>query len=356
MTAPTTPEELDDWTTSARRGRVGRLTGRQVNLLLEVLVVAALLTGLASWWAGDRWNGWLTAAHGIAGLSLLLAAPAKLRGPVRSGLKRGRWSRWVSVAFGIVVLATVALGVAHATGIWFGVGYWSALWTHQLFGFALVPLFLWHLVSRPVRPKVTDVDRRALLRTGAIAGGAAGIYVAQNVLGGAVGLAGADRRQTGSYEVASFDPANLPRVSWINDVRPDDTDPERWELIIDGRPVPIAALWDRARPVSAILDCTGGWWSEQRWDAVPLAELLTDRSGRSVRVASSTGYDRYFGHETLDRVSLAVGYGGEPLRAGHGGPVRLIVPGRRGPWWVKWVVTVEHDGRPPWLQPPLPLA
>lgn len=339
-----------------RRSRFGRLTGRQVNLLLEVIVVLALATGLASWWAGDRWNGWLTWAHGILGLSLLVLAPTKLQGPVRTGFRRRRWTRWLSAAFGVLVMATAVLGIVHATGLWFGVGYWSALWTHQLFGFLLIPLLVWHVVCRPVRPKVTDVDRRALLRTGAVVGGAAGLYVAQNVVASAVGLAGGDRRQTGSYEVASFDPANMPRVSWINDRRPDDTSPDAWTLTIEGEVVPVRDLRTLARPVSAILDCTGGWWSEQRWDAVPLAELIPAPTGRSVRVRSSTGYDRYYGHETLGQIHLAVGYGGEPLRAGHGAPVRLIAPGRRGPWWVKWVVSVESDGRPPWLQPPLPLA
>ncbi len=333
-----------------------RLTGRQVNLLLELLVLVALLTGLLSWSTGDRWNGWLTTAHAIVGLALVVAIPAKVRGPVRTGFRRGRWSRWLSALFGVIVIITILLGVLHATGLWFGVGEWSALWTHQLLGFVLIPLFVWHLVSRPVRPKVTDVDRRAALRSGVIVGGAAGLYVVQNTVDGALGLAGGDRRQTGSHEVASFDPANLPRVSWINDRRPQDTDAETWDLRIDGQRVAIESLWADARPVNAILDCTGGWWSEQAWDAVPLSELIPERSGRSVRVVSSTGYDRYFGHETLDRVYLAVGYGGEPLRAGHGAPVRLVAPGRRGPWWVKWVTRVATSDRPPWLQPPLPLA
>ena len=30
-------------------------------------------------------------------------------------------------------------------------------------------------------------------------------------------------------------------------------------------------------------------------------------------------------------------------------------PGRRGFWWVKWVVAVEVSDRPPWRQPPFPL-
>jgi hypothetical protein len=36
--------------------------------------------------------------------------------------------------------------------------------------------------------------------------------------------------------------------------------------------------------------------------------------------------------------------------------VRLIAPGRRGYWWVKWVTSVEPDERPSWLQSPLPLT
>ena len=52
---------------------------------------------------------------------------------------------------------------------------------------------------------------------------------------------------------------------------------------------------------------------------------------------------------------LAVSVGGAPLTPGRGAPVRLVVPGRRGFHWVKWVTRIEHDERPWWLEPPLPL-
>jgi hypothetical protein len=331
-------------------------TARQVNLLLEALVVAALVTGLASWSVGDRWSGWLTLAHGIAGISLLLLVPAKLRGSVATGFRRGRATRWVSAGFGVLVLATATLGLAHATGLWYGVGQWSALWTHCLLAFVLIPLFVWHLVTRPVRPRVTDLDRRALLGGGIVLGAAAVVHTAQDGATRVLGLAGGDRRFTGSHEVASYVPAELPTVIWFNDRRPARTDAAGWSLVVAGEPLPIDELWERARPVVATLDCTGGWWSEQAWDAVSLGELLPDPSGRSIRVRSATGYARWFAHDALDRVHLAVGYGGEPLRAGHGAPVRLVVPGRRGPWWVKWVTSVEPDDRPSWLQAPLPLT
>jgi Oxidoreductase molybdopterin binding domain len=48
--------------------------------------------------------------------------------------------------------------------------------------------------------------------------------------------------------------------------------------------------------------------------------------------------------------------GGRPLAAGHGFPARLVAPGRRGFWWVKWVVSIEVDRAPWWRQPPFPLT
>ena len=38
---------------------------------------------------------------------------------------------------------------------------------------------------------------------------------------------------------------------------------------------------------------------------------------------------------------LATQVGGEPISAGHGFPVRLVVPGRRGYHWVKWLSRIE---------------
>ena len=332
------------------------LRSRQVNLLLGCVVVAAALTGLASWVVGDRWSGLFVAAHSITGIALLLLVPAKLRGPVAAGFRRRRPTRWLSAAFGVGLLAVAALGVLHAAGVWSGVGAWTPLWTHTIAAFALVPLFLWHLVTRPVLPRPADLDRRALLGGGLALGAAAGVYVAQRGVARLAGLSDGHRATTGSREVASRQPAEMPAVIWLDARRPASTDPATWPLVIDGQHVSIESLWARARPLVATLDCTGGWWSEQAWDVVPLSELLGSAGGRSIRVLSETGYDRLFAHGDLTSIYLAVGYGGEPLRPGHGAPVRLVVPGRRGPWWVKWVTSVEPNDRPPWLQAPLPLT
>ncbi len=327
-----------------------------VNRVLEFLVMAAILTGIGGWMVGTAWGRALTFAHATIGIGLLVLAPAKLRGSVRRGMRRGGPERWASVGFGLLVVATVVLGVVHSAGLWFGVGTWSALWTHTLAAFLSVPFFLWHLWSRPVAPSASvDAGRRRLIGGSATLVAGAAVAGAQEITVRVAGLAGADRRFTGSHEVGSFDPAEMPRVSWLDDSAP-TLDRATHTVAVAGRPTTVDELWAETDEVVAVLDCTGGWWSEQRWNAVSLARLDDGRlgSGRSVKVTSATGYARWFSVSELEHLHLAVGYDGEPLRRGHGAPVRLVAPGRRGPWWVKWVVSVEPSDRPAWLQLPFP--
>lgn len=332
------------------------LTPRQVNLTLELLIITAMLTGLLSWSVGDRWNSALTFAHGAGGIALAVLVPAKLRGSVRTGFRRSRKTRWLSAMFGIQVMTTLILGMLHATGLSYGVGQWTALWTHELLGFALIPFLVWHVVTRPVRPSPRDLQRRALLQIGGVAAAAVALHVTQRLAADAVGLAGGDRRGTGSHQVGSHDPARMPSVIWLNDHGPADTDPNSWQVAVNGAPIGIDTLRARSRPVVATLDCTGGWWSEQIWDAVALSDLVADASGRSVRVESTTGYARHFPIADLADIYLAIGYSGQPLRRSHGAPVRLVVPGRRGPEWIKWVTKIETSDRPSWFQSPVPLS
>jgi hypothetical protein len=334
--------------------RTGRLTSRQVDVVLEILVLGALASGLTSWAIGTSWVKAATVIHAVCGLTIVVLAGAKVRGSVRVGMRRKRVSRWLSVGFGFLVLAAIALGLAHATGVWFGVGYWSALWTHFLAAFALLPLFVWHIRSRPVRPKLTDLDRRAVLRAGSALAVGAVVYGAQEAVVRVAGLAGGSRRATGSHEVGSFEPSRMPVVSWFNDEAPESTDAADWQLEVLGRRVDVVGLTTLTTPVIAALDCTGGWWSEQSWDAVPLRALVGDNEARSINVGSITGFSRLYPFSDIDELYLAVGYGGQPLRRGHGAPVRLVVPGRRGPWWIKWVTSVQLDDRPWWLQTPFP--
>ena len=90
---------------------------------------------------------------------------------------------------------------------------------------------------------------------------------------------------------------------------------------------------------------------------VPRLDRLVDTGqGESIVVRSVTGYWRRFPLAQAGQLLLATEVAGRPLSPGHGGPVRLVAPDRRGFWWVKWVESVEIDDLPPWWQPPLPTA
>ena len=110
----------------------------------------------------------------------------------------------------------------------------------------------------------------------------------------------------------------------------------------------------------ATLDCTGGWYTRQTWTGVRVARLLALAGVRegagSVEVHSATGFRRRFDLDEAAGLLLATAVAGRPLSPGHGAPARLVVPGRRGFAWVKWVTRIEVLRSSHLLQPPLPLT
>jgi hypothetical protein len=334
----------------------GRPTSwRATNLALLVALALAFGTGAGAVGTGSPRGAWVAVAHGVAGLAVVLLIPRKGR-VVTGAWPRHRPGRWASVALAVLALASLAAGVVSATGLLRSIAGREPLWVHIALALVLVPLLAWHVVARPVRPRQADLGRRALVRAGLLAAAGGGLYAAVE---GAAGLAGGGhRRFTGSYAV---DPARMPVTSWIDDAVP-DLDPVGGHLRVvdaDGvRTIPWEGLAARGTAtVGATLDCTSGWCATTAWTGVPLSRLV--RAGpehRSVRVRSATGYDRFLPLSDLDTALLATASGGRPLTPGHGFPARLVVPGRRGFWWVKWVVSVEVSRRPAWAQPPFPLA
>jgi DMSO/TMAO reductase YedYZ molybdopterin-dependent catalytic subunit len=261
------------------------------------------------------------------------------------------------VLLAVLVVVTVASGIAHAVGVWTGV---FAMQVHVGAALLSIPLAIWHVVARPVRPRPSDLSRRSLLRAGAIAGGG---IVAFGVVEGVVratGLPGYARRATGSYERGSFDPAAMPVTQWLND-RPPEIDAADWRLIVrtpQGASMlsyeELAVFSDRVR---ATVDCTGGWYATQDWTGVRLDRLLdVDDAVRSFVVGSATGYGRRFPIADAPSMMLATRVGDQALSVGHGFPARLVAPSRRGFWWVKWVERIETSATPWWWQSPFPLT
>jgi DMSO/TMAO reductase YedYZ molybdopterin-dependent catalytic subunit len=341
-----------------RRARSGGLPRRVTNALLLVATVLALFTGLATWFVATDAGRWVVVAHGAAGLLLLLLVPWKVP-VVRSGLRRRRPTRWLSLLLVAVTVLAVLTGVLHATGLATAAGGQLMMWWHVASGFAVAVLLAWHAVARRQPLRRTDLDRRLALRSGVLLAGAAVLWSGTTAVTHAAALPGTARRPTGSYLLPRLRP-----TIWLLDSTPsrDAATDERWVLrLADGdgeRDVAVTTL--DAHPAvttrTVVLDCTSGWASEQHWTGVPLGALLVPGDGdRSVVVRSSTGYARRFPLAALDELLLARRMAGEPLDVALGGPVRLVVPAQRGFAWVKWVAEVRTDPTPPWAQPPVPL-
>ncbi len=329
------------------------MAGRRTNLALAALLVLALVAGALSFATGTGAARLPVVAHGVLGLAVVLLAPWKST-IARRGLERRRPGRWAGLALGVLTLTAVVSGVLFSTGLNFRYGPLNAMQVHVGSALAALPLAAWHVWRRPVRPRRFDLSRRNALRAGALAGTAAVAWLGIEAAGRVLRLPGRRRRFTGSYERGSHDPAALPATQWFNDTAP-DLDPATWRLALGERLLALADV-DGADHTTAILDCTSGWWSEQTWRGTRLDRLLGDAPGRSIVVRSATGYSRRFPRSDAARLLLATQLGEEPLSRRHGAPARLVAPGRRGFWWVKWVVSIQVEDRPWWLQSPFPLT
>jgi DMSO/TMAO reductase YedYZ molybdopterin-dependent catalytic subunit len=327
--------------------------GARTNVALLAVLGVAFLTGWLAFAYATAPARWSLVLHATGGFAVLVLLPWKSL-IARHGLQRARPGRWASVVLGILVLASLAAGLAHSTGLLVSAGPLSAMEIHVGAALAAVPFAIWHVAARRVRIRGTDVSRRNFMRGAALLTGAAAAYGATELVVRSAPLPGNARRFTGSYEAGSFQPDLMPVSSWMFDAIP-QLDPAAWSLRVGGRSLGYDEVAAFDEQVSATLDCTGGFFSSQQWAGVRLDRLVRNLNGSSIRVVSRTGYDRRFPIEEAQRLLLATRVGGRALDPGHGYPARLVAPDRRGFWWVKWVVAIEVDDAPYWWQPPFPL-
>jgi hypothetical protein len=335
------------------------MAGRRTNLALFGLLAVALATGFLAYAIGTGWGRWVVVAHGAGGIAIVLLAPWKSV-IARRGL-RGRRPGWAaSVAFTTLVALAVVSGILHATGLAVRAGPVTSMQVHVGAALASIPLAVWHVRTRRVRFSPTDLSRRSLLRAGLLLGGAGLVYGAVEGAVRLAGLPGSRRRFTGSHEEGSFRPQAMPVTQWLNDLVP-EVDASAWRLLVRTESgerrwtyQEVASFHDRVR---ATLDCTGGWYATQDWEGARLSRLVPDPGEvRSVLIRSVTGYPRRFPVRDLGEMLLATRVGGRPLDAGHGFPARIVAPGRRGFWWVKWVESIELSTVPWWWQWPFPAS
>jgi DMSO/TMAO reductase YedYZ molybdopterin-dependent catalytic subunit len=354
-----------------QRSKTTAMNARAVNIAILLLLAFELATGLGSFLVGNPDGRWLFRLHRVGGLALVVLLAWKVGIAARSYRRRGVTAgTGLSAVGGVLFLGSLATGLLWATVALPRIpvpvlGSWTVLSLHIALSFFLIPLFAVHLGLRWPRPSRADlVGRRAVLRMlGLLAVGFV-FWRVQEVLAALLAPTGSSRRFTGSREEASFAGNLHPVTNWLSDPIP-QVDIGRWRLWIHGNVEresvlsykEILSLSDTVR--EATLDCTGGWYTVQRWSGVPVAVLLEqaelEDGTRSLLFRSTTGYARRFPLDEASGLLLATHVGEEVLSSEHGFPLRLVAPGHRGYGWVKWISEVEVRRDPGWLAPPLPL-
>jgi DMSO/TMAO reductase YedYZ molybdopterin-dependent catalytic subunit len=327
------------------------VTPRGTDWGLALVVALLFATGMVSLFAASPSDEWVFVAHDVLAFALAGLLVVKMRRVWRRLFDPSQWDRLVKAG----VIATLFVVMALLSGwLWSGgdrisiAGFTLLSW-HLVLGWALTAAVVVHAYLRRRRMRWRDAtDRRQFLVTAGGVVGAVALWRLQRPVSAFFGLRSANRRFTGSYEAASFEGNAFPSTSWVAD-SPRELDPGGYRLAIGGlveKPLSLRLGDLRAdHTLVATLDCTGGFYSTQRWHGVRLGELI-DRAGAGpkaahVRVVSHTGYRWSFDLRTARELLLATHVGDEPLSHDHGAPVRLVAPGRRGFEWVKWVTRVE---------------
>lgn len=315
------------------------------TLLAFVLGLLSLISGLPQAWT-------VFALHGIAGLWLLLLLWGKLRRVWPRLIHPSRWDR--RTIFGLLALLFVSL--ALGSGIWWvGGGEWyvagfNLLNWHIILGFILTAAVIFHLLARFKWLRRRDiVGRRHILHFGTLLFSGSLLWPAQQLTERTLKLSGAERRFTGSRESGSYAGNIFPTSSWVAD-SPRPIDVQAWQLVVKGaisnpRNVSYNELTSAGDELEATLDCTGGFYSTQRWRGIRISRLLDNvginKDARYVSFVSVTGYRWSLPLDEAKKALLATHVGEEALSYEHGFPLRLVAPGRRGFEWVKWIVRVD---------------
>jgi hypothetical protein len=319
---------------------VSSASRRITNLALLFLLAVAFASGWVAFEVSGQPARAVLFLHAAAGVAIVLLVPWKSL-VAKRGFQRPRALKWASIVLGIGVGISIVFGLLHASGHP-NVGYLTAMDFHVGAAVCVIPFVLWHVVARPLRLRATDFGRRSFIKGGLLAG-SAGLVVAA--------LPSALRAPTGSFQSAQ-----PLATTWMFDAVP-TVNVASWTLVVGNRTLSYGELAGYTDRIWSVIDCTGGWYSEQVWEGALLERLLPGATGTasSLNVRSITGYSRRFPLEDAGRMLLATRMAGTDLDPGHGYPARLVVPGQRGFAWVKWVVAIDVDDQPWWWQPPFPL-
>jgi DMSO/TMAO reductase YedYZ molybdopterin-dependent catalytic subunit len=328
------------------------MSPRLTDWSIALTAAIAFMSGMVSLISGLPQDWFIFVLHGIAGFWLLLLLWGKLRRVWPRLIHPRRWDR--RTVFGMLALLVVTL--ALGSGIWWVAGGdlslagFNLLNWHIVLGFVLTAAIVVHMFARAKRLRKRDiVGRRRVVRMAALLLGSVAIWPAQQFTEQALHLPGARQRFTGSREMGSYAGNVFPTTSWVAD-QPRPLDAQSWRLSLGGavttpRDFSYDELAAAGDVLEATLDCTGGFYSTQRWRGIRIGRLLDQAilhtDARYVSFISVTSYRWSLPLEEARGALLATHIGEEALSYEHGFPLRLVAPGRRGFEWVKWITRVE---------------
>ena len=325
-----------------------RLTDWSIALATGI----AFMTGVVSLISGHPQEWLIFVLHAIGGFWLLLLMWGKLRRVWPRLVHLRRWDRRTIFGLLALILVTFALG----SGIWwvtggdlYFVGFNLLNW-HIILGFVVTAAIVFHMFVRAKRLRKRDIfGRRRVIQFSALLVGGVVLWPGEQFTERILNLPGTKQRFTGSREVGSYSGNAFPTSSWVAD-QPRPIDVQTWRLTLDGavttpREFFYYELVSARDQLEATLDCTGGFYSTQRWRGARVGRLLDqvalDRDARYVSFVSLTSYRWSLPLEEARNVLLATHSGDESLSHEHGFPLRLVAPNRRGFEWVKWITRVE---------------
>src|SRR5471032_222791 len=144
-------------------GVLGR-AGRRTNVALLIVVTAAFASGVTAFGVGTVGAARVVAViHGTLGLGVLLLVPWKSV-IIRRGLahRNPTSGRKAGVVLGLLLLTSLATGVAHSAGGYRPIDGVTALAVHVGAAALAVPFLLAHARGRRQRLLRGDLSRRTL--------------------------------------------------------------------------------------------------------------------------------------------------------------------------------------------------
>jgi len=333
---------------------------RFINTLILILFCVLGITGLY----GLVWHfpSSLFELHRLAGWAFIVLIPWKGAIALRS-LSRGmsrRFDRNVMLAISILLsIATVTIVIlvlmwSWQIGpyyVWIGSYAYSGIGWHWGIALGLTPLFIIHVWRRWPRPRKMDfVSRRQALKLMGVGAATILSWGVADTLAKTLENTGTRRRFTGSREEGSF-AGNAHPVTTAPDQGRIRLDPSTWTLHAKGavkNPFALSyadALALSTSEVTAILDCTGGWYTVQTWRGIWLMDLLARAQlhpeAIGIILRGISDYTAPFTLAQAKEILVATHVGEEVLNHSHGFPVRAVAPSRRGWHWVKWLTEIE---------------